>query len=191
MEDKNMNNNRPDQDSGGSNNKKDDMNKKSLLVMVVIAVAVMIIAQILSGKITSASQKEVTYTEFMQDVQEGKVTKVELDSDRIYFELKNDKYVKYYTGNVQDERMYEELDNAGVTYSRKVVDTTTYVLSSILSFVLPMVLMVAVMMIFYRYAFKGGGGLWASARAMPSSMYRTRQASHSRMWQVRRNRRSL
>ena len=159
MEDKNMNNNRPDQDSGGNNNKKDDMNKKSLLVMVVIAVAVMIIAQILSGKITSASQKEVTYTEFMQDVQEGKVTKVELDSDRIYFELKNDKYVKYYTGNVQDERMYEELDNAGVTYSRKVVDTTTYVLSSILSFVLPMVLMVAVMMIFYRYAFKGGGGV--------------------------------
>ena len=159
MEDKNMNNNRPDQDSGGSNNKKDDMNKKSLLVMVVIAVAVMIIAQILSGKITSASQNEVTYTEFMQDVQEGKVTKVELDSDRIYFELKNDKYVKYYTGNVQDERMYEELDNAGVTYSRKVVDTTTYVLSSILSFVLPMVLMVAVMMIFYRYAFKGGGGV--------------------------------
>ena len=159
MEDKNMNNNRPDQDSGGSNNKKDDMNKKSLLVMVVIAVAVMIIAEILSGKITSASQKEVTYTEFMQDVQEGKVTKVELDSDRIYFELKNDKYVKYYTGNVQDERMYEELDNAGVTYSRKVVDTTTYVLSSILSFVLPMVLMVAVMMIFYRYAFKGGGGV--------------------------------
>ena len=159
MEDKNMNNNRLDQDSGGSNNKKDDMNKKSLLVMVVIAVAVMIIAQILSGKITSASQKEVTYTEFMQDVQEGKVTKVELDSDRIYFELKNDKYVKYYTGNVQDERMYEELDNAGVTYSRKVVDTTTYVLSSILSFVLPMVLMVAVMMIFYRYAFKGGGGV--------------------------------
>ena len=159
MEDKNMNNNRPDQDSGGSNNKKDDMNKKSLLVMVVIAVAVMIIAQILSGKITSASQKEVTYTEFMQDVQEGEVTKVELDSDRIYFELKNDKYVKYYTGNVQDERMYEKLDNAGVTYSRKVVDTTTYVLSSILSFVLPMVLMVAVMMIFYRYAFKGGGGV--------------------------------
>ena len=154
-----MNNTRPDQESGGSTNKKDDMNKKSLLVMVVIAVAVMIIAQILSGKITSASQKEVTYTEFMQDVQEGKVTKVELDSDRIYFELKNNKYVKYYTGNVQDERMYEELDNAGVTYSRKVVDTTTYVLSSILSFVLPMVLMVAVMMIFYRYAFKGGGGV--------------------------------
>ena len=157
MENKNMNNNRPDQDSGG--NKKDDMNKKSLMIMVVIAIAVMIIAQMLSGKITSASQKEVTYTEFLQDVKDGKVTTVELDSDRIYFEMKDDKYVKYYTGNVQDERLYEELDNAGVTYSRKVVDTTTYVLSSILSFVLPMVLMVAVMMIFYRFAFKGGGGV--------------------------------
>ena len=159
MDNQKMNNNRPDQDPEGGNNKKDDMNKKSLLVMVVLAIAVMIIAQMLSGKIASASQKEVTYTEFMQDVKDGMVTKVELDSDRIYYEVKNQKNVKYYTGNVQDERLYEELDNAGVTYSRKVIDTTTYVMSSILSFVLPTVLMVAVMMIFYRFAFKGGGGV--------------------------------
>ena len=159
MDNQKMNNNRPDQDPEGGNNKKDDMNKKSLLVMVVLAIAVMIIAQMLSGKIASASQKEVTYTEFLQDVKDGKVTKVELDSDRIYYEVKNQKNVKYYTGNVQDERLYEELDNAGVTYSRKVIDTTTYVMSSILSFVLPTVLMVAVMMILYRFAFKGGGGV--------------------------------
>ena len=159
MDNQKMNNNRPDQDPEDGNNKKDDMNKKSLLVMVVLAIAVMIIAQMLSGKIASASQKEVTYTEFMQDVKDGKVTNVELDSDRIYYEVKNQKNVKYYTGNVQDERLYEELDNAGVTYSRKVIDTTTYVMSSILSFVLPTVLMVAVMMIFYRFAFKGGGGV--------------------------------
>ena len=159
MDNQKMNNNRPDQDPEGGNNKKDDMNKKSLMIMVILAIAVMIIAQMLSGKIASASQKEVTYTEFMQDVKDGKVTKVELDSDRIYYEMKNQKNVKYYTGNVQDERLYEELDNAGVTYSRKVIDTTTYVMSSILSFVLPTVLMVAVMMIFYRFAFKGGGGV--------------------------------
>ena len=159
MDNQKMNNNRPDQDPEGGNNKKDDMNKKSLMIMVILAIAVMIIAQMLSGKIASASQKEVTYTEFMQDVKDGKVTKVELDSDRIYYEVKNQKNVKYYTGNVQDERLYEELDNAGVTYSRKVIDTTTYVMSSILSFVLPTVLMVAVMMLFYRFAFKGGGGV--------------------------------
>jgi len=159
MDNQKMNNNRPDQDPEGGNNKKDDMNKKSLMIMVILAIAVMIIAQMLSGKIASASQKEVTYTEFMQDVKDGKVTKVELDSDRIYYEVKNQKNVKYYTGNVQDERLYEELDNAGATYSRKVIDTTTYVMSSILSFVLPTVLMVAVMMIFYRFAFKGGGGV--------------------------------
>ena len=159
MDNQKMNNNRPDQDPEGGNNKKDAMNKKSLMIMVILAIAVMIIAQMLSGKIASASQKEVTYTEFMQDVKDGKVTKVELDSDRIYYEVKNQKNVKYYTGNVQDERLYEELDNAGVTYSRKVIDTTTYVMSSILSFVLPTVLMVAVMMIFYRFAFKGGGGV--------------------------------
>ena len=111
MDNQKMNNNRPDQDPEDGNNKKDDMNKKSLLVMVVLAIAVMIIAQMLSGKIASASQKEVTYTEFMQDVKDGKVTKVELDSDRNYNEVKNQKNVNYYTGNVQDERLYEEHDN--------------------------------------------------------------------------------
>ena len=126
MDNQKMNNNRPDPDSEGGNNKKDDMNKKSLMVMVILAVIVMIAAQMLSGKITSASQKEVTYTEFMQDVKDGKVTEVELNSDRIYYEVKNEKNVKYYTGNVQDERLYEELDNAGVTYSRKVVQKIRY-----------------------------------------------------------------
>ena len=53
MDNQKMNNNRPDQDPEGGNNKKDDMNKKSLLVMVVLAIAVMIIAQMLSGKIAS------------------------------------------------------------------------------------------------------------------------------------------
>ena len=95
MDNQKMNNNRPDQDPEGGNNKKDDMNKKSLLVMVVLAIAVMIIAQMLSGKIASASQKEVTYTEFMQDVKDGKVKKVELNSYRIYYEMKKQKNFKY------------------------------------------------------------------------------------------------
>ena len=49
MDNQKMNNNRPDQDPEDGNNKKDDMNEKSLLVMVVLAIAVMIIAQMLSG----------------------------------------------------------------------------------------------------------------------------------------------
>lgn len=175
MDSQNMNNNKnPDDQQGGGKNKKDDLNKQSLLIMVIIAIGIMLIVQMLSGKIASASQKEVTYTEFIQAVKAGKVEEVELDSDRIYFKEKDNKGVTYYTGNVEDERMYEMLDDAGVTYARKTVDTSTYILSSILSFVIPMVLMVAIMMIFYRYAFKGGGGMMGVGKST-AKMYVQKQ----------------
>ena len=174
MDSQNMNNKNNPDNQPGDNNRKDDMNKKSLLIMVVIAIGVMVIVQMLSGKIASASQKEVTYTEFLQAVQAGRVEEVELDSDRIYYKEKDNKGVTYYTGNVEDDRMYEMLDEADVTYSRKTVDTSTYILSSILSFVVPMVLMVAVMMIFYRYAFKGGGGMMGVGKST-AKMYVQKQ----------------
>lgn len=175
MDSQNMNNNKnPDDQQGGGKNKKDDLNKQSLLIMVIIAIGIMLIVQMLSGKIASASQEEVTYTEFIQAVKAGKVEEVELDSDRIYFKEKDNKGVTYYTGNVEDERMYEMLDDAGVTYARKTVDTSTYILSSILSFVIPMVLMVAIMMIFYRYAFKGGGGMMGVGKST-AKMYVQKQ----------------
>ena len=175
MDSQNMNNNKnPDDQQGGGKNKKDDLNKQSLLIMVIIAIGIMLIVQMLSGKIASASQEEVTYTEFIQAVKAGKVEEVELDSDRIYFKEKDNKGVTYYTGNVEDERMYEMLDDAGVTYARKTVDTSTYILSSILSFVIPMVLMVAIMMIFYRYAFKGGGGMMGVGKST-AKMYAQKQ----------------
>ena len=175
MDSQNMNNNKnPDDQQGGGKNKKDDLNKQSLLIMVIISIGIMLIVQMLSGKIASASQEEVTYTEFIQAVKAGKVEEVELDSDRIYFIEKDNKGVTYYTGNVEDERMYEMLDDAGVTYARKTVDTSTYILSSILSFVIPMVLMVAIMMIFYRYAFKGGGGMMGVGKST-AKMYAQKQ----------------
>ncbi|MGN0203558.1 MAG: ATP-dependent zinc metalloprotease FtsH, partial [Coprococcus sp.] len=174
MDSQNMNNNRNPDNQPGDNNKKDDMNKQSLLIMVVIAIGIMVIVQMLSGKIASASQEEVTYTEFLQSVQTGKVEEVEFDSDRIYFKEKDNKGVTYYTGNVEDDRLYEMLDDADVTYSRKTVDTSTYILTSILSFVLPMVLMVAIMMIFYRYAFKGGGGMMGVGKST-AKMYVQKQ----------------
>ena len=113
MDNQKMNNNRPDQDPEGGNNKKDDMNKKSLLVMVVLAIAVMIIAQMLSGKIASASQKEMTYTEFMQDVKDGKVTAdiVWSSPNYDYMLVNGEKYLPVNTeGNSVFEVPVEALD---------------------------------------------------------------------------------
>ncbi len=159
--DNNYNNRRrPDQDPGGGDKrKKDDMNKQNLIVMIVIAVCLMLIVQLFAGKVASSSKKEVTYSEFVQDVKAGKVKEAEFENDKINFTLKDDKTVHYYTGDVGDERIFETLDKYDVSYSKKIVDTSTYVISNILSFVLPLVAMIAVMMLFYRYAMKNGSGM--------------------------------
>ena len=110
MDNQNMNNNNRPDDQHEGGNKKDDMNKQSLLVMVVIAVIVMIAVQLLSGKIAAASQEEVTYTEFLQAVEDGKVEEVEFASDRINFMEKDNKSVMYYTGNVETKTVFEKSD---------------------------------------------------------------------------------
>ena len=148
----------PEKPDGG-NKKKDDMNRQNLLIMVAIAICIMLIIQVLAGRMASSSEKEVTYTEFIQMVEDKQVTEVEFSSDRINFKTKETPNVKYYTGNVEDERIFEILDEAGVSYKRVVIDTATYVLSSIASFVLPMLAMVAIMVFFYRFAFKNSGGV--------------------------------
>ena len=162
MDDKNKN--RQDKPSG-DNNKKDDMNKQSLLIMIGLAVCLMLVIQLFAGKLTSATKKEVTYSEFTKYVQEDKVSEAEFDTDKINFKLKNEENVSYYTGNVGDERVFELMDTHKVNYQKKVIDTTTYILTNVLSFILPMVAMVGVMMLFYRYAFRGGGGIMGVGRS--------------------------
>jgi len=154
-------NRRPDQSGGGDDNKnkKDDMNKQNLIVMIVAAICLMMILQLFAGKMSSSVQKEVTYSEFVQDVEAGKVKTVEFDSDKINFELTGDETTQYYTGNVGDDRIFETLDKYKVSYQKKVVDTSTYIITNVLSFVLPIAAMIAIMMLFYRYALKSGGGM--------------------------------
>lgn len=168
-EDRNRRPNIPRPSGEGDNNKngnrKDDMNKQNLMAMVGIAVIVMLIIQVLAGRLISSTEKEVTYTEFMQLVQDKKVTEVEFDSDRLNFRTSDEPNVSYYTGNVEDERIFEALDKAGVKYASKVVDTSTYIMTSILSFVVPMLCMVGIMVFFYRYAFKSSGGVMGVGRS--------------------------
>ncbi len=154
-----MENNGPDKNGSGGGKNKNEMNRQNLLIMIGIAIILMLIIQMFAGKLASAAQKEVKYNEFLEQLEDGKISEVEIDSDRINYKLNGDEHTTYYTGLVGDERLYEQLDKAGIEYNRKVVDTSTYILSSILSFVLPMACMVGIMIFFYRFAFKSGGGM--------------------------------
>ena len=146
-------------DPSGDKNNKDDMNGRSMLLMAAIALVIMMVIQMFSGRMSAQGQQELSYTEFIQMVEDGKVEEVQFDSERIRFKLDGEASFAHYTGNVGDERIYEVLDKYDVTYEKKVIDTSTYIMSSILSFVIPMAIMFGLMIVFYRFAFKGGGGV--------------------------------
>ena len=165
MDNFNINNRRYSSDN--NNKKKNDMNRQNVIMMVIIALIMVLAIQMFASRVESSSQKEVSYTQFLQDVKSDKVKEVKLESDKITFKLKDssDKNITYYTGNVGDDRIYEIMDEHDVQYSKDVVDTTTYVVSSILSFVLPMAAMMALLFLFYRFAFRGGNGVMGVGRS--------------------------
>ncbi|MGI6002760.1 MAG: ATP-dependent zinc metalloprotease FtsH [Lachnospiraceae bacterium] len=158
-----MDNNNYNRDPGGGkpggDRGRDNMNRNNLMVMIVIAFTIVLLIQMMSQSTAMRDEKEISYSEFLQQVEDNEVKSVEFDNDRINITpKKNSDTVSYYTGYIQDDRLYQLLDDHNVEYTQKITEASSYVWSAIFSFVLPIVAMVVVMMLLYRYAMKNGGG---------------------------------
>lgn len=158
-----MDNNNYNRDPGGGkpggDRGRDNMNRNNLMVMIVIAFTIVLLIQMMSQSTAMRDEKEISYSVFLQQVEDNEVKSVEFDNDRINITpKKNSDTVSYYTGYIQDDRLYQLLDDHNVEYTQKITEASSYVWSAIFSFVLPIVAMVVVMMLLYRYAMKNGGG---------------------------------
>ena len=111
----NYDNNRDDRDD---RNKRDN-NKKpkntSLIVFVIIAAIVTFVAiTLLNSLFQNATYKEITYNQFLEMIDEGKVESVSLENDRILIYPTDDATEEsnltgmeytYYTGYVGDDSL--------------------------------------------------------------------------------------
>ena len=122
------------------------------------------------------SVKEVSYDEFISDLEKGKIKEVKLGEGIIYFseekEGKNDKVQLYKTGYVKDEKLIERLDESGVTYGSEMPEKVNPFLNFIFTWILPLVVIWTIGGWFMRRMMKniggsGGPGLCPLARAMP------------------------
>ena len=66
-------------DPSGNKNNKDDMNGRSMLLMAAIALIIMMVIQMFSGRMSAQGQQELSYTEFIQMVEDGKVEEVQFE----------------------------------------------------------------------------------------------------------------
>ena len=148
-------NNKNDKNSGGR------VGQQLVILMIAIILSVVVFS-LLSGRLKSRSTKEISYTEFMQMVDDGKVESAVITDSQIEIKAKP-KLTDYSSSTIYTTvRMENDLDlinrlyKAGVVAKRRRNDTVSLMMS-FASMVLPIVLMFLFINFMMRRV--GGGGV--------------------------------
>lgn len=157
--DENMN--KPNSDDGKKDDKNKKYNKVALIICLILACSVVMVLIWIQDKIQESTNQEVTYNEFIQMLKDGEIEEVLIKSDRIEItpcEQPEDNYdITYYTGLISDGTLIERLEDANVEYKREVQETTNSIIQFVETWVMPFVIIMIVMTLFYRMLSKGGG----------------------------------
>ena len=155
--------------SGGSGK---DPRKQSIIMFVIAALLSLLLVSTFVKIITGDSEKEISYNEFIQMLEEEKVESVVIGTDRVYIHQKVDKEaqspvlylygmnptVSYYTGKIEDDdTLTSRLLEYDVEVKGQVADGTSAVISFLLSYVFPFLLMWVLLSFLFRKMSKGGG----------------------------------
>ena len=92
--------------------------------------------------ITDAKIKEVAYGTFMSMTEQKNIGRVEIEDNQILFTDKGETRI-YKTGVMQDPDLVQRLYDAGATFSSEIVEETSPLLTFLLSFIVPLVLFIA------------------------------------------------
>lgn len=142
------------------NNNKGPKNKQSLLVLL-ICIMVSLFGMNMLSRMTSNVSSEISYSEFIQLLNKNEVESVVINSDDLKVTLKNSgklgKETKTVVATEDENELTKRLDEANVEFKREKPNMAGELLYAILSFVVPVVLMFALISLFFRRMNKGGG----------------------------------
>ena len=155
-------------DNNQDNKKKNDNRGKKqgwLLVLVTTLLTSFIVLGMLQFS-QNATTKEISYSEFLQMIDEGKVEEVVFESQQYTIIPKKEEEkngliesigITYYTGIVEDETLTQRLNDAKVKYGAEVPDTASALFwNFMLTVILPFGLIFLFMSFMMRKMTKGG-----------------------------------
>ena len=160
--------NRPGRD--GQNEPDHSKRTKSIITMVVVALVFTVIINLIYNSIASSYLEQITFTEFLDLLDAGKVDSVDVDTDRFLILTKEEaekpsgKQIIYYTGRPTSMDIWpllEEMDAKGVTTDVPIVEEMSPLLSILLTWILPLGIFYLVISLFMNSMSKrmGGGGI--------------------------------
>lgn len=153
--------------------KQDKPNKKPLYYYYVIAIlVVMLLNALLFPSILQSGVKQVGYNTFLEMVDEGIVTQVEMEEEnnRILFVTEEDGRTRYYkTGIFPDEGLRERLEEADVEFGADIPTQNSPLLSFLLTWILPMIIFFGAGQLLFRMMQKRGGNMPGNAMSFGKS----------------------
>ncbi len=152
-------------DNNNKPNKNNTPNRMVIIITLVSALVIWYMFWTLSEQIKDSTKKEITYNEFLQMLDDGKVEEVLVKNDNTIVITPKDASEKglgitYYTGAFLDLELVDRLKaSEDVTYSQELNDNSTSIVFTILSYVLPFVAIYVVMWFLFRTISKNSGGV--------------------------------
>lgn len=118
------------------------MNKKKkplYYYYFIIMIVLILLNSFFSGFLYHSRQQEVSYNEFQTALKENKIDEVQIENETITYTLKNDeKQLRYYTGNMQDPSLTEQLTEAKAKFQRIYPQEINPFFSALITFLLPL-----------------------------------------------------
>ncbi len=137
-------------------------NKRPLIFYYVLAMIVLLLLNLLLvPKINSAQIEDSTYGNFLEMLDKGEVKQVQVDSQDSVIYFTDGSGQKYQTGLMNDYKLVDRLYDAGITdFETPIVQQMSPILSFVLSWILPIVVIYFLGMLLMRSVqTRIGGGM--------------------------------
>ncbi len=147
-----------DDGNGNGNENGSGQNRQNLFILLIVTIVAFLLASYFMRD--NGESRKISYNEFIKYIQQEKVTEVDMKSDRLEIHLKDSDAVLY-TGMAESEdALTQRLMDAKITYNPYVPDSSGMVMSFLLSYVLPILLMWGLLSLLFRRMGGGRGGLF-------------------------------
>ena len=154
--------------SGGSGK---DPKRQSIVLFLIAALVTLLLMSSFMKMMSGETQKEISYNEFIQMLEDNKVESVTISTDRVNIKPKEEEKtnkllylygspsaVTYYTGKIEDDdTLTQRLLKYDVPVNGEVADSSSVIISFLLTYVVPILLMWVLLSFLFRKMSKGGG----------------------------------
>ena len=155
MDDRKNQNREPEKGSGGG-----PKNRQTILIILICLLVSLMVMGLLNNALGGITSEDLDYSKFLDMVNNDEVQEVVLKSGTLTVTPKDQKSegITYQVTMMGDEQeLVDLLQEKGITYHKDPPDSTGTIIYTLLTVILPVVMLVAVMVWVMRSMNKGGG----------------------------------